>query len=177
MRINYESTYDSYVCTVITEVNPTLNIDTFAISLNYLLNLGIFGLSVGSLPTWEQKGVYVENLAAKWMINLDYAKTKLGPTTQLVIRSSENPSISQIFNTNDRMLRYNRITFVVFIDTIFLGNTSKSKCQFTCVQVFVADFGYTHTAPMKSKKGVHRAMKYFFKNVGVTPAIFSDFVG
>ena len=38
--------HDSGVCEVLTEINPTLNPDIFTIDLNYLLNLGSFGLSI-----------------------------------------------------------------------------------------------------------------------------------
>ena len=34
LKLNYETIYDSELCTVITESNPTLNLYTFKISLN-----------------------------------------------------------------------------------------------------------------------------------------------
>ena len=78
----------------LTEVKPTLNLDTFEISLNDQLNLGSLGLSIGSLYTGERKGATVEKLAVKCMINLDVAKDILDATTQLVIRFCSNPRIT-----------------------------------------------------------------------------------
>ena len=84
------------------------------------MNIGSFGLSIGFFPTGEQKGVFVEKLAAKWMINLYAANAMLGSNTKLVIRSSDNPSISRRLKTNDCMLQYNYITTDVFIDTVMI---------------------------------------------------------
>ena len=75
------------------------------------------------------------------------------------------------------MLKYNHVTADIFVKTCFSDNTSKSKLQFTLAQMFVIDFGYTHIFLMKSKVNVHHAMKHSFKNVGVPPAIISDFTG
>ena len=75
------------------------------------------------------------------------------------------------------MIRYNNITTDVFINTLSDSNAIKRNRQFICSQVFVTDFGYTHIFLMKSKGNVHHAMKHSFKNVGVPPAIISDFTG
>ena len=96
---------------------------------------------------------------------------------QLVIRSNDNPSINQMLKMNDLMLWYNRVTSDVFIDTLFYDNRSTSKHQFICAQVLVADFGYTHISPMKSKGDLQHAMKNSFMNVGVPPDIIVDFAG
>ena len=149
------------VCTVLTEVNPTLNLDILFIALNDCLNLESFWLSIRYLYTGDWKGVYVNKLSWKWMIKLDTDKTKLDATTQLVIRSSENLSLAQIFNMNDPVLRHNCVTSDSFIDTLFADNTTKSKRQFICALVFVTDFCYNHILPMNSKKYFHHAMKHF----------------
>ena len=93
MKLNYGSIYDSEVCTALTEVNTNLNMDTFEIYLNDKFNFGSFGLSIGYPSKVERKVIYVEKLSAKWMIKLDNSKATLGTMAQLVIRSSENPSI------------------------------------------------------------------------------------
>ena len=61
------------------------------------------------------------------MINLDVSKATIDATMQLVITSSDNPSLSQSFKMNDWMLRYNCVTADVFIDTFFAENTSNSN--------------------------------------------------
>ena len=75
------------------------------------------------------------------MINLDSDKTTIDVTTQLVISSSDNTSIYQIFNSNYSMLRYNFVTSNVFIDVLFSENTIKSKHQFNCAQAFLENLG------------------------------------
>ena len=121
--------------------------------------------------------VSVENLASKWMINLDTTKYVIDSATQLVIRSSNNPSLFRRFKANDCILWYNHVTSDVFVYTLCSENTSKSKRQFICAQLFVTEFGYTHILPMKCKGYVQHFMKNFFKNFGVTPAIITDFSG
>ena len=111
------------------------------------------------------------------MISLDAATTTIDDTTHLVIRFSDNPILAQIFNTNDPMLQYNHVPFDVFIGTLFSYIMSKNNCQFTCDQLFFADFGYTHIVPTNFNKYVHHTMKHLFKNVGVPPAIVVNFVG
>ena len=69
------------MCAVLTESDSTQNLDKFSIALNDQLNLGIFGLSIGYLPTVDLKGVHVDKLADKWMINIDVDKATLGITT------------------------------------------------------------------------------------------------
>ena len=94
MQLNDNSIYDYKVCTVLTEVNPTLNLDTFAVAFKSHLNLGSFIIYIRYLSTGEQKGVSVEKLDAKWIINLGTDKATLDVTIQLLIGSSENLSFA-----------------------------------------------------------------------------------
>ena len=111
------------------------------------------------------------------MINLDANNSTIDATTQLVIRFSDNPILYQRFKNNYRILKYNHVTADVFVNTFSAENMSRSKSQFTCAQAFVTDFWYNQILPMKSNVDVHHSMKNLFKNVGVTPAIISDFSG
>ena len=139
--------------------------------------LGRFGLSIGSLSTREQKGISVDKLYTKWMINLDAANSALNSTLQLVIRTSDNPSIELRLDTNDRIPQYNIVTSDVFMDTLFYENAIKSKRQFTYAQVSVTDFGYTHIVPMKFEKYVYHGMNNLFNNVGVPTYVVAKFAG
>ena len=75
------------------------------------------------------------------------------------------------------MLKYNYVTGDVFIDALFDENTSKSKWQFTCDNLFVTELGYTHIFPMKSKVDMHHAMKHFLKNFGLHQTSLSTLQG
>ena len=109
------------------------------------------------------------------MINLDADKGMLDTTMKLVIRSSNNPNIYQSFKTNGYKMKYNHVTNDVLIDTLFAVNTSKSKHQFTCNQMFDTDFGYTHIFSVKSKGYLHHAMKHFFKKFGLHHLLLPNF--
>ena len=78
------------------------------------------------------------------------ARRIIKATTQLCLRSSDIPSLSRRYISNDRMLRYPRNSCNIFTDTVF-GN--KEKCTSTrgndnC-QLFVFVFGFSYGTPMK----------------------------
>ena len=59
-------------------------------------------------------------------------------------------------------------------NTFFADNMSKRNIKFTCAQVFVTDFGYTHILPMKSMGYVHHVMNHLFNNIEVSQYIIVD---
>ena len=61
LQLNDKSIYESKVHVLLTKFKPTLNQYKSAIDINYLLKLGIFGLSIGSLSTGDRNGIYFEN--------------------------------------------------------------------------------------------------------------------
>ena len=130
LKLNCESIYESELCAVLTEVNPTLNLGSFPISLNDQLNLRSFVISIVYLSTRELKGISFEKFASKWIINLDTSKPTLYAMMQLVISSSENTSLHLRFNKNNSMIQYNFVTSDVFINTSFSYHESRSKHQF-----------------------------------------------
>ena len=73
-------------------------------------------------------------LAKIWNIPLDRAKITVFATTQRGVQHVKNPSIMKIFPTNDRMLRYNRLTHPLFTDTLLAGTASQRGHKFA--QVF-----------------------------------------
>ena len=74
------------------------------------------------------------------MINLYAANAMLGSNTKLVIRSSDNPSLSRRLKTNDCMLQYNHVTTDVFIDTVMIvGGWSGGLCL-----VYIIIFSLIH---------------------------------
>ncbi len=61
-------------------------------------------------------------LAARWMISPERAKQTVVMTTQRGVRTCLNPTLSQQFPTNDRMLWYKRVLHTMFSDTLFAGS-------------------------------------------------------
>ena len=73
------------------------------------------------------------------------------------------------------MLRYPRINVIVFTDTFFAKKkTFTSTRGNTCCQVFVTENNYVTVKPMTSRSGFPKALKSFFKDEGVPPAIVAD---
>ena len=73
-------------------------------------------------------------LAKKWGIGLDVAQNTIKKTTQRGVRTVLHPTLSRRFRTNDRQLRYKRLTPNMFSDTLFQALflrmvTSVHKCS------------------------------------------------
>ena len=83
-----------------------------------------------TILTSQRKMVDAPTLAKRWNIPLDRAKTTVLATTQRGVRHVINPSIMRRFPTNDRMLRYNRLTYTLFTDTLLSGTASQRGHKF-----------------------------------------------
>jgi hypothetical protein len=80
-------------------------------------------------------GLTIETLAKNWMITLPQAKLTLDATAQRAIRTRPEDLVRR-YKTNDRLLRYKRLTCTVFTDT-FKANTM-SKRQNLYGQIYIA---------------------------------------
>ena len=119
-------------------------------------------------------GVDARHLSKVWWISYEDTKRTIDATTQYGTHTP-NPVMNQNYTTNDRMLRYKRITQYFFMDTFFAtkkgGTSSRGN---TCCQLFVTDKGFIYVVPMKRKSEVLAAIKLFAKEVGAPDAIVSD---
>lgn len=121
--------------------------------------------------------VNAEHLAKVWRIDVESAKRTLDVTTQHR-KNTATPTLARNYSTNDRMLRYKRITEHFFMDTFFATQKAgKSSRGHTCCQLFVTDKGFVYVVPMKSKSEVLQAVKQFAKEIGAPDAIISDCSG
>jgi len=100
----------------------------------------------------------------------DVAKRTLEVTTQRYARTSLYPTLSRRFNANDRMLRYNRISCDMFMDTYFSQVTSIRG--YKCAQMFTTDFNFIHIENMKKRAHLPQALKHMFKSVGNQQQLF-----
>ena len=127
---------------------------------------------VGSIEDIE---VQFKELSVLWNISLEVARRIIKATTQLCLRSSDIPSLSKRYTTNDRMLHYPRISCNIFTDTSF---ANKEKCTSTrgndYCQLFVSTFGFAFGAPMKGGSQLCDAYKRFFKEIGVPSCMICD---
>lgn len=135
--------------------------------------LNVNGISSGN----RRNKITPAILAERLNIPIEMAKRTLKTTTQYAIRSSDNPSLTRKYRTNDRMLRYPRIYTKVFMDTMFASSkSSKSIRGFTSCQVFATEFGHVFTVLMENKSGknVSLAIKRYFKEIGVPERLICD---
>jgi len=187
---------------VLRGVNRCLDVSSFASDLQVVASVGIYdwesmkGSTSGEtrsagtnqvcgVKTSRKRGaVDPDELAELWRIGTDAAKRTLDTCTQLLVRSSQDPTLNKRFSTSDRRLRYNRISSNVFMDTFFTLQPERSGSKeggtrslrgFGCAQVFVTDFNHTHVVPLNKKGDVPFSVKHYFKNVGVPPAIICDY--
>jgi hypothetical protein len=179
---------------VLRGVNRCLDSGSFASDLQVVASVGIYdlhyirnhssgesgGRTICNIRTSRRRGATdPSELAKLWRIGTDAAKRTLDTCIQLMVRSSQDPTLNKRFSISDRRLRYNRTTAIVFMDTFFTSKPEKrgstggtrSLRGFGCAQVFVTDFNHTHIVPMYKKSDVIYSVKHYFKNVGVPPAI------
>ena len=85
-------------------------------------------------------------------------------TTQSLVRSLLEPTLSIRYKTNYRMLRYFRIQTDMFMDTYFASKKLGTSMRgFTCAQLFVTDFGWCKVKPMKLRSELPLVIKSVFK--------------
>jgi len=146
--------------------------------IEHILNDDFTTSTISGVHTSNKRGkLKPVELAETLNIPLEMARRTLKATTQLALRSSENPSLTRKYRTNDRMLRYPRVYTKVFMDTMFASTkSSKSIRGFTSCQVFATEFGHVYTVLMQNKSGknVALALKKYFKDIGVPEKLICD---
>ena len=135
-------------------------------ALNAKVNVAKFGVSNGT------RGVTSYSLSQKWLILPEAARRTVQHTIQQGIRKIMHPSLSQIFKTNDRALRYNRLHHSVFVDTIQAATLSKRRNWYA--QLYSTRFFWSVVHPIKSKGGAHKTLSLLFKRYGVPPKMVMD---
>lgn len=163
------SSADMHISEIITSINSNYCPEQFSKNL-------IMDNNTSAVWSGRRRGITAHQLSNRWNISPKLAQKTIEATTQLCIRSADMPSLSRRFKANDRMLRYPRITDVVFTDTFFAKRKGlKSAWGNTCCQVFVTEHNYVTVKSMVSRKsGFPKALKAFFKEEGVPPAIIAD---
>ena len=129
---------------------------------------------VSAVQVGKPHGLDAAHLSKVWRICHEEAQWTINVTSQHGQRPA-NPSLSQNYATNDRMLRYHCIEDHFFMDTLFATKKGgKSSRGNTCCQLFVTDKGFLHVVPMKRKSEVYMAVKMFAKEIGAPKAIVCD---
>ena len=80
-------------------------------------------------------------------------------TTQLRIRTTDEPSLSRKYRTNNRMLQYCRLLYDSFMDdTFFSSKGAKSIRGFKTCQLFATKFGHLFPVLIEDKSGKNVAL-------------------
>ena len=137
-----------------TSVSPTL--EPWSLSSDLKREFGICGVSSGE----KKYRITEKELMERWRIRKEESTATVLATTHRLIISLLETKLNRRYKTNDRMLRYFRIQTIMFMDTYFVSKKlGPSKRGFTCVQLFVTDFGWCKVKPMKLRSELPLILK------------------
>ena len=156
-----------------------LAVETASDPRHFISAVNMLGsVCVSGLKSISRKGkVTAQDLVARLKIPIEMAKKTLRATTQLAVRTVDEPSLTRKYQTNDRMLRYPRLSTDTFMETFFLSKKAgPSHRGFTTCQIFATEFGHVFVVPMEGKSGIKiaQALKRYFKEVGVPLHLICD---
>ena len=124
--------------------------------------------------TLDETTTDAKRIARRWQISYETAKKVVNSTTRLCKRNTSDISLNRRYSNNDRMLRYPRVRAITFTDTLLTSKRCVSIRGFTCAQIFATEFGFIFASPMKKRAELPKALKLFFKDIGVPPKLIAD---
>ena len=176
-------------CNELSSLQASLDRSILLYNMNSRLDYSKFAMAVGSMNACDSardeffmsnavhaeapKGVDSKTLSKIWSIDENLAKETLKVTSQLRKTDGES-KLSRNVSTNDRMLRYKRLSTHFFSDTFFVTKKAKSTRGNTCMQMYISDKGFVFVVPMKSKGEFIHSLKLFAKEIGVLEALVVD---
>ena len=128
--------------------------------------------TLAATKTRYRRTIDPATLAARWGIGIETARRTIESTTQRGVRTVAHPSLSRRFRTNDRQLRYRRLSTEIYADT--LVSKFKSRRGNSYAQVFATKFGWCRVFPIQKKSDAHHALSLLFARDGVPPCIIVD---
>ena len=135
---------------------------------------GSFGVSVVK-NTGAKSDLTADRLAEVFGVSRNIAVNTLRATTRYCPRNISDITLNKRYSNNDRMLRYNRMSSELFMDTMFATRKGgKSLRGFQCCQVFATSFGWTLLILLNKESDSHMAVKCVFKKYGVPPELICD---
>ena len=155
----------SQCASVLSEISPTLCEDSF-------LSLLKSNVQLTATSTKKVAGTTAEKLVQNWCIRLEAAKRTAEAATQRILRTVTNLSLSRRFRTNDRQLRYRRISSDMYTDnaqSVVISKIGNKYCQF-----FSLLFGWVRAFPMPKNSCAHETLSLLFKRDGVPNTMIMD---
>ena len=156
---------NSQTSSVLNEISPIL--DTRNLLLKYATHT-VSGLSQNN----KRNIIDHHKLTNNWKIGPKMAKKTLKVVTQRGIRTMLAPTLDRCFKTNDKMLRYSRLSTNMYTDTMFASKASLRGN--TCGQVYTNDIYFTQFYPMKDRKEMPDTLSHFFREEGVPSQLIVD---
>ena len=129
-------------------------------------------LSSGTVTSYGSNPVEHLNLDKRWSITPERAKKTIRNTIQRGERNCLYPSVANLFPTNYRILRYNRLPHTLFNETLLSGTPSSRLNNY--VQVFASSYGWSCFYCMRCKDGAHEAFFLQFKRDGFLLDMVAD---
>ena len=126
-----------------------------------------------SIKISKRNRISPETLVKNWGISLDSANKTLQATTMKGLRTTLHPTLSRRFRTNDRQLRYRRLSHDMYTDTAEAKVVSyfrKNKYG----QIFATRFGWVRVFPMQKKSDAHHGFSSLAQRDGVPPILVMD---
>jgi hypothetical protein len=111
-------------------------------------------------------------LARNWGIGLEAAAKTVQVTTQRGARTTLHPSLTRRAKTNDRHIRYRRLSRNIYGD--LLESKVKSLRGNKYAHIFAADNGWCRAFGLKKKSEAPEALSILFARDGVPPAMITD---
>ena len=103
-------------------------------------------------------GVSAHDLYEQWNISKEATKNTIDDTMKQCVQFTEVPLLNIKWKTNDRRLRYTRLSINVFMDTFFTSvKIGPSKRGYTCCQVFSQNL-VTHLLSSWNQRAVRTSM-------------------
>ena len=116
--------------------------------------------------------VNATTLATRWGIGIESARRTLECTEQSAVRAYTS-KLTRRYRTNDRKLRYRRLTTAMFSDTMKANVASWFRGN-VYGQVFCTNFHWCRIFPMKAKSDAHKALPLLFNETGVPHTMIVD---
>ena len=145
--------------------------DNFATALLSTVQISASHTS-GTVGSSRGKAVDASTLARRWKIPLDLAKKTIQVTTQRSVRQNPDRKHEVRFPTNDRMLRYPRLPYDLFTDTLLA--TTKSARGNKYGQAFASSIGWCRFYPTARKGQATDTLDVLFKTEGVPNRMTMD---
>jgi hypothetical protein len=154
------------------DLSPVLDDGTLLTELDNSTTYTDLNVSFVKYEIRDKAGVDAATSTKNWGIGIKAAKMNRLVTTQKGVRRMIHPSLTKLYKTNDRHLRYRRLPVTIFTDTMY--STIPSRQHSKAAQICCTDLGFVGEFPMKKESEAHEALSLLFHRDGVPNVMVMD---